>query len=185
MAMRWRTPTKRKSLEGWLNSAVKNQPQCVEQESPTQDMHVRAGLSFFFDKPRQCQHDRHAGDKNKKRKNQVVKAEPDPLRMVHLRAEEIAHRVERRALVAQHPVERPDRSVGADDPENAEPTQRVDRYDTASLQGKQRIYIAHWEPVTLAGIVRRKRTRTKKVSIKVRADCGIIRQQRFYKMNLS
>ena len=87
---------------------------------------MRLGLPFFFDKPWQCQHDRHAGDENKKRKDQVVEAKSHPLRMVHLRAEEIAHRVERRALVAQHPVEGPDRSVSADDPENAEPAQRVD-----------------------------------------------------------
>jgi hypothetical protein len=53
------------------------------------------------------------------------------------------------------------------------------------LQDKQHIYVAHREPITVAGIVRRKRTRTKKVSIKIRADSGIIRQQRFYKMNLS
>src|SRR5262249_10317728 len=104
---------------------------------------------------------------------------------VHLPAEETAYRVECRTFVAQHPVKCPDRAIGADDPENAEPAQRVDRHDTASLQGKQRIYVAHQEPVTVAGIVRRKRTRTKKVSIKIRTDSGIIRRQRFYKMNLS
>src|SRR5262249_29374800 len=65
-----------------------------------------------------------------------------------------AHRVECRALAAQHPVERPDRAVSADDAENAETAQRVDRYDTANLQSKQRIYVTHREPV--AGIVRRK-----------------------------
>jgi hypothetical protein len=89
--------------------------------------------------------------------------------MIHLPAEEAAHRVQCRTFVAQHPVKRPDRAIGTDDPENAESAQRVDRHDTTSLQGKQRIYIAHREPVTVAGIVRRKRTRTKKVSIKTRA----------------
>src|SRR5262249_9781497 len=93
------------------------------------------------------------GDKNKKRKDQIVESEPRPLRMAHLRSEEAAHRVERRALAAQHPVERPDRSVGADDPENAEAAQRVDRYDTASWQG-QHNHVPHREQV--AGIVRRK-----------------------------
>ena len=117
-----------------------------------------ANLSFALDQPRQCQHDRYAGDKNKKRKNQIVKSEAYPLRMAHLSAEETAHRVERRPLVAQDPVQRPDRSIGADDPENAEPAQRIDRYDTAGLQGEQRICVAHKVPLTVAesGIVRKK-----------------------------
>src|SRR5262249_16434477 len=104
--------------------------------------------------------------------------EPRPLRMTHLRAEETAHRIERRALAAQHPVERPDRAVSADDPENAETAQRVDRYDTASLQSKQRIYVTHREPVLESS--EGKRTQSERVSIKIPADCGLIRRQRFY-----
>src|SRR5512144_3184620 len=109
-------------------------------------MQVRPHPPFTLDQPRQCQHDRDAGDENEQRKDEIVKAEAFPCHMTHLSTEEATDRAQRWALVAQHPVERPDRSVGTDDPEYIEPTQCIDRHDAASLQGERYVCVAHWTP---------------------------------------
>jgi hypothetical protein len=69
--------------------------------------------------------------------------------MGHLRAEEAADRAPGLALVLEHPVKGQDRTVAANNPEYAEPTQRIDRHDTAGLQSERHINVTHWTPVAI------------------------------------
>jgi hypothetical protein len=52
-------------------------------------------------------------------------------------------------LVLEHPVKRQDGTVTANNPEYAEPTQRIDRHDTAGLQSERHISVTHWAPVAV------------------------------------
>ncbi len=55
---------------------------------------------------------------------------------MQLGAEEIADRAQNRALVIQHIGERPNGAVAAQDPDEIEAAQRIDRDDAAGLLGQ-------------------------------------------------
>src|SRR5215470_10595996 len=128
------------------DASIENYAQDIQQGRAAQDVQVCPDLAFFLDQSRQCQHNRDARYENKQRENEIVKGEPFPLHVFQLGPEEVADRAWCGALVAQHPLERPDRAVGADDPEYAEPTQCIDRHDAAGLQCERHFCITHRTP---------------------------------------
>src|SRR5262249_21234257 len=141
----------------------------IQHGSAAQYVQVCQRLAFLLDQARQCQHNRDAGYENEQWKNKIVEGKPFPLHVLQLGPEEVAGRAWCGALVAQHPFERPDRSVGADDPEYAESTQCIDRHDSAGLQCEPHFCITHRAPCSVCG---RKRTNEKKVAAKVTFSCG-------------
>src|SRR5262249_1578304 len=125
------------------------------------------------------ENDRHAGDKKKQRKNKIVKAEAFPRNVAHLGAKEVADRTQGLAFITEHPVKSPDRTVAADDPEDTEPAQRIDRCDAAGCQGEWQIHVTHRTPIaisskTLAG---RKRDSLKMVAKKVLIAATVLRSR--------
>jgi hypothetical protein len=89
--------------------------------------------SLTLDQPRQRKHDRNAGNENKEGKDEVVEPKTFPLCVGHLCAKKLAHGIEHRAFATQDSLKRYHRAIGADDPENAEATHRIDGKDTACL----------------------------------------------------
>src|ERR1019366_10734823 len=80
-----------------------------------------------FNQARQRKHDRHAGDENEQREDEVVELESLPWNVIELKPKEMADPVHDRPLAGAHVVKRPDGAVAAENPEDVEPAQRVDR----------------------------------------------------------
>src|SRR4029079_14646923 len=128
------------------DAAIVNDSQYVQEKCAPQHVQACFRFAFALDQPRQCEHDRNTGDENEKWKDEIVEAKALPVGMGYLCAEKFADGAERRAFVAQHPLESDHRTVGADDPENAEPADRIDGEDTACLQCDRNICVAHRAP---------------------------------------
>src|SRR3989304_1115644 len=90
---------------------------------------MRAADALALDQPRESEHAGDAGDKDEQREDQVVEAEPFPGHMRELAAEEMADAARDRPLVGEHLVERPHHAVGAENPDEIEPAQGVERSD--------------------------------------------------------
>src|SRR5450759_2261625 len=88
---------------------------------------MRVPRPFPFNQARQRKHDRHAGDDNEQREDEVVELESLPWNVIELKPKEMADPVHDRPLAGAHVVKRPDGAVAAENPEDVEPAQRVDR----------------------------------------------------------
>src|SRR5262249_35187122 len=89
------------------------------------------------------EHDRDAGEEDEQREDQIVEAQAFPRRVRELLGEEAADRAHDRPLVARHLADRQHGAVAAQDPDEAEAAQRIDRFDALGLQGGLHIDITH------------------------------------------
>ena len=92
------------------------------------------GLAFAFDQAGQRKHDGKAGDENEQRENEVVKMQALPGDVNELAADEVADSADSRAFVAGHLGQRGRGAVDAEQPEQVDAAQRIDRPDAAGLQ---------------------------------------------------
>src|ERR1035437_418607 len=88
---------------------------------------MRVPRSFPFDQARQRKLDRHPGDENEQRENEVVEPESLPRDVMELKPKEMADAAHDRPFAGTHVVQRPDGAVAAENPEDVEPAQRVNR----------------------------------------------------------
>ena len=98
---------------------------------------MRFGFALALDETRQGKHDRDAGDKNEQRENEIVEAKAFPVLVGELVAEKAADGVDNGAFAMGHFGYAPHRAIKAHDAEHVQATQRIDRYDAASLQNRR------------------------------------------------
>ena len=128
------------------DTAIIDDAQHIQQKRTAQHVQMRFRPSLALDQPRQCEHNRNTRDENEQGEDEVVETEAFPVGMGYLCAEKFARGAERRAFAAQHPLKSDHRTVGANDPENAESAHRIDGQDTARLQCDRNICVAHRAP---------------------------------------
>src|ERR1039457_1171610 len=109
------------------DAAVIDQPQAVQQQCPPQHAGMRLPRPFPFDQARQRKNDRRASDENEQREDEIIKPKPLPWDMMELKPKEMADAAHDRPFAGTHVVKRPDGAVAAENPEDVEPAQRVDR----------------------------------------------------------
>src|SRR3954471_15937398 len=91
---------------------------------------MRGGASFAFHQCREREHDGNAGHEYEHWKNEIVEAKSFPIDVLQLRADEASGRSKRASLVSSHFLQRPRPSVAAENPENREAPQRIQRGDS-------------------------------------------------------
>ena len=126
------------------DAAVIDQPEAVQQQCPPQHAQMRLRQPFPLHQPRQREHDGDAGDENEQREDEIVEREAFPGDVVQLLAEEFADAADDRPLVGGHVVERPDGAVAAENPEDVEAAQRVDRGDAPRRGNRRNIDETAW-----------------------------------------
>ncbi len=73
------------------NAAVVDDAQQVEDERAPKHMHLSSCPPLMFDQAREREHNRYAGYKNEKRKDEIVETESFPVHMGHLCAKKGPH----------------------------------------------------------------------------------------------
>ncbi len=103
--------------------AVVHEPHEIEQNRAAKQAFIGGPAAAALEPPLQRKHQRHADQKSEQRKNQIIKREPDPIRMAKLGFQK------RTDISAQQASNRDPEPGSADQPEHVETAQHINGHD--------------------------------------------------------